>query len=242
MSSCIRRKARGPTSFHCVFPTSRYTGRGMAPNSGFPLAFTDADYRSLALVSRLMTESLGIPRNIPLLPTRTGAPMRTTWRPCAAWCWRRARRHDDHDVSAGPAQSSPRTPRRSTRGTRPADTRSTGFGPTERRNQRRPTGPGPTFSRTRHGGDSKRCYRGFLSHVMPGPSVPAAITTARARISTGIDSPARCGTVVVSVRFSMLVFGNRIPAAVSSRRPYRQANKDTPLVEYYFDRGSRRGL
>jgi len=82
---------------------------------------------------------------------------------------------------------------------------------------------------------NKRCYRGFLTHVMPG--------------STSTDGDHNCpGPYFDWHRFAREVwdwwwypfdfepvFGDPAPSPASSYRPYIQAGKDTPLLEYYFD-------
>ncbi|HEX6395934.1 MAG TPA: N-acetylmuramoyl-L-alanine amidase [Steroidobacteraceae bacterium] len=232
------REGEGSDVIPLWFPTSRYTGPGDSNQfSEFHTLFTDADYRSLALLSRLMTAELGVPRNFPLLPYQD-------------------RGSNANDVG---------TLRRLVLADERGDAMISMFGRTReeftsnaatldqwyktcRYQVTRVRGDGTTYRETANtawtdffadthtaAADSKRCYRGFLTHVMPG--------------STSSDGDHNCpGPYFDWHRFAREVwdwwwypfdfdhvFNSPIPVPALATRAYREARKDTPLLDYYYD-------
>lgn len=223
----------GPDVIPLWFPTTRYSGPGDIDHATrFHTLFTDADYRTLTLVSRFMAESLGVPRNFPLLPYAD--------RPSNAEHVETLRRLvlADERIDAM-VQMFGRTKEEFTSNAATLETWYRG----RRTTVARPDGATTVntawtdfFADTRTAAaESKRCYRGFLTHIMPG--------------SNNANGDHNCpGPYFDWHRFAREVwdwwwypfdfaiqFGAPIPTPSVVPRPYFQARRDTPLVEYYFD-------
>ena len=230
---------RGPDFVPLWMPTSRYAGPGDLEHAGdFKTLFTEADYRTLALLTRMRAESYGVPRNFPLLPyadrPNNVDDVQTLRRLVLAdergdmMIRMFERTRDEFTSNAASLQSW-------YQGRRGSVTRFKRDGTPY---QAPLNGAWTDFFADPKPGrvpGAKLCYRGFLSHAMSG--------------SIGVDPDHPCpGPYFDWHRFAREVwdwwwypfdfthlFGSPIATPALFPRPYRQARKDTPLLDYYFD-------
>ena len=220
------------------FPTANYRGPGdLTHVGGFRMLFSEANYRTLALLCRYLAEELGIPRNFTLLPYEEREPnlndvanlRKIVLADERAEMITRMLGKTIADFTAnGKALSDWYTEQVSHRDPSPAN-RSHGkvhnvawsnffedLG-----------GPGTAAD--------KRCYRGFLSHALPG-----AINIKPD--GTDQDDHPCPGPYFDWHRFAREVwdwwwypFDFEPLGPSQTLRPYRQARRDTPLISYYYD-------
>jgi hypothetical protein len=216
------------------FPTSRYTGPGDLDHaSGFYTLFTDADYRTLTLLCRFLAEHFRIPRNFTLLPYQD----RHSNANDVATLRRLVMADERFDVmvrmfgrTAQEFVSHPASLDTWYQGRRSTITRQGAHGPF----QETINGAWTDFFADPHATGAKRGFRGFVSHVISG--------------SISHDNDHTCpGPYFDWHRFAREVWDwwwypfdfeatiETPPFPSVTARPYRQARKDTPLLEYYFD-------
>jgi hypothetical protein len=231
--------ADGPDFIPVWFPTRRYAGPGdLDRASGFFTLFTEADYRTLVLLTRMATESFGIPRNFPLLPY-ADRPSNTDHVETLRRLVLADERGDMMIRMFGRTrqefESNAATLETWYQGRRSSVTRFKSDGTPY---QATINGAWTDFfadpNRTREAG-AKLCYRGFVSHAMSG--------------SISVNGDHFCpGPYFDWHRFAREVwdwwwypfdfghlFGAPIPTLTLAPRPHRQARPDTPLLDYYFD-------
>jgi hypothetical protein len=183
------------------------------------MLFTERNFRSLVLLVRLLAEQNGLPRNFPLLPYVSADP---DWVNVALF--RRLilaeQRRDDIAVQIGTTTATiqantPEFVAWYETNSKLRWSRMFGFSPRQGQSPLNPNGV-PSAPVT-------PCFRGILAHSMNG----------------GHPCP---GPLFDWYRFAREVwdwwwypFDTNAIAASTTMRPYFQARRDTPLVEYYYD-------
>ena len=233
------REPPGPLHTN-MYRTLINTG-GTPPPQPTMMLFTEASYRSWALLTRYLCEALLVPRNFPVLPHARRDHAITDETPVqAARARRRALRHDRRR----PARELPR------RGARIRRRRLHRHDARRRRAPERPLQGGGGGA----GDDQLRLRREPLAERAPEPRVAALLRllprpprprlqrqprgrTGRPRLprpDVGL-APVRArgvGLVVVAVRLRRR---DRTTHGRAATAPYRRADGDTPLLEYFFD-------
>ncbi len=221
------------------FPTANYRGPGdLTHVGGFRMLFTEANYRTLVLLCRYLAEELGIPRNFTVLPyedREANLNNVANFRKIvladerAEMITQMFGRTIEEFTANAPAlanwyrgQVSVRDPVHRMRGKVHNVAWSNFFEDLV----------GPAAA-------DKRCYRGFLSHALAG----AINIKPNGRDQDDHPCP---GPYFDWHRFAREVwdwwwypfdFGPLGPS--QTPRPYLQARRDTPLIDYYYDVDSR---
>ena len=172
------------------------------------MLFTERNFRSLVLLCRLLAEQNGLPRNLPLLPYASADPDRTNTAVFRKLILAEQRR-DDIAVQIGTTTAAIQ-----------ANTPQFGqwYQGSATEHWSRLFGVVPASART-----VTPCFRGFLAHSMNG----------------GHPCP---GPLFDWHRFARELwdwwwypFDTDAVAASTTMRPYLQARRDTPLIDYYYD-------
>jgi hypothetical protein len=188
------------------------------PKASKNMLFTERDFRSLVLLCRLLTEQNGLPRNFPLLPYVSADPDSTN-----AALFRRLilaeQRGDEIAVQLG-------TTRAIIQANAPAFTQWYQARDTETWSRLFGAIPGRAATPGNPAVPSRPitpCFRGILAHSMNG----------------GHPCP---GPLFDWYRFAREMwdwwwypFDRDAAGASTTTRPYFQARRETPLVEYYYD-------